>query len=213
MLKTLPSTTVRVIWWLAFVFMSVPLWHLSWLTWQSMSGEGRGLGSNPVEYITHSTGDWGLYLLVMTLALTPIRLLLGMNWVIRLRRLSGLMSFLYLSLHFLAFFWFDHNFEVSAMWLDVVKRPFITVGMLAFVGMILLAVTSNRWAIHRLGRRWQSLHRIVYAIAILGVLHYWWDKAGKNVLSQPRLFAGVVAVLLLIRVFSWVRKRQAIAKP
>lgn len=209
MLKTLPNSSVRLIWWLTFVLMCLPLVNLSWLTWQSLSGQGRGLGANPVEYITHSTGDWGLYLLVITLTLTPVRLLLGMNWVIRLRRLSGLMSFLYLCLHFLAFFWFDHNFDLVEMWQDVIKRPFITVGMIAFLGMVILAITSNHWAMHWLGRRWQRLHRIVYGIAILGILHYWWDKAGKNVISQPRLFAYIVATLLLVRVIFWFKKRQS----
>lgn len=208
MLKTLPNTWIRYIWWLAFILMCLPFLHLAWLTWQSVAGQGRGLGANPVEYITHTTGDWALYLLMITLSLTPVRLLLNMPWIIRLRRMSGLMSFFYGCLHFLAFFWFDHYFDFGAMWLDIVKRPFITVGVLAFIGMVLLAATSNNWAMRQLGRRWKSLHKLVYLIAILGVLHYWWDKAGKNVLSQPKLFACIVVVLLMIRLVYWYRKRQ-----
>lgn len=209
MLKTLPNASVRLIWWLTLSLMCLPFLHLAWLTWQSISGQGRGLGPNPVEYITHSTGDWTLYLLMITLSLTPVRLVLGMNWVIRLRRMSGLMSFFYLCLHFLAFFWFDHNFDFAQMWQDIVKRPFITVGMAAFLGMIMLALTSNNWSIHWLGRRWKQLHQLVYLVAILGILHYWWDKAGKNLISQPRLFASLLAALLLIRVIYWFKKRQS----
>lgn len=209
MLKTLPNSLVRLIWWLTLLLMCLPFLHLSWLTWQSISGQGRGLGANPVEYITHSTGDWALYLLMITLALTPVRLLLGMNWVIRLRRMSGLMSFFYICLHFLAFFWFDHNFDLAEMWQDIVKRPFITVGMAAFVGMVILALTSNNWSVRQLGKRWRQLHKLVYLVAVLGVLHYWWDKAGKNLISQPRLFACLLVILFLIRIIDWFKKRQS----
>lgn len=207
MLKTLSVPVYRSLWWVIFLLTIVPFANLAWLTWQSMSGQGRGLGPNPVEYITHSTGDWTLYLLMITLAVTPLRLVTGMNWLIKLRRMLGLMSFFYLFLHFLAFFWFDHYFNLAEMWADIVKRPFITVGMLAFVGMIVLAITSNQWAMRKLGRHWKQVHQLIYVITILGVLHYWWDKAGKNVISQPRLFAYLTAVLFLIRIIFWVKKR------
>lgn len=160
------------------------------------------LGANPVEFITRNTGDWTLYFLCITLAVTPLRRLTGWNWLVRLRRMLGLFAFFYVSLHFLTFLWFDHFFDVEAMLKDVVKRPFITVGFGAFVLLIPLAATSTNAMIKRLGgKRWQVLHRLIYLIAPLGILHYWWMKAGKNDFSQPILFGLIVAALLLLRLY------------
>ena len=160
------------------------------------------LGANPVEFITRNTGDWTLYFLCITLAVTPLRRLTGWNWLVRLRRMLGLFAFFYVSLHFLTFLWFDHFFDVEAMLKDVVKRPFITVGFGAFVLLIPLAATSTNAMIKRLGgKRWQVLHRLIYLIAPLGILHYWWMKAGKNDFSQPIVFGLIVAVLLLLRLY------------
>jgi len=168
------------------------------------------LGANPVEFITRNTGDWTLYFLCITLAVTPLRRLSGWNWLIRLRRMLGLFAFFYASLHFMTFLWFDHFFDVAEMLKDVVKRPFITVGFSAFVLLIPLAATSTNAMIKRLGgKRWQLLHRLIYLIAPLGILHYWWMKAGKNDFSQPIVFGLVVAALLLARVYWRFGQRPA----
>jgi sulfoxide reductase heme-binding subunit YedZ len=164
------------------------------------------LGANPVEFITRNTGDWTLYLLCLTLAMTPLRKLTGWNWLIKLRRMAGLFAFFYITLHFITFLWFDHAFDVVAMFKDVVKRPFITVGFAAFILLIPLAVTSTNAMVKRLGgKRWQWLHRLIYVIVPLGVLHFWWMKAAKNNLFQPLLFAILVLMLLGMRIV-WRRR-------
>ncbi|MES2041707.1 MAG: protein-methionine-sulfoxide reductase heme-binding subunit MsrQ [Pseudomonadota bacterium] len=160
------------------------------------------LGANPVEFITRNTGDWTLYFLCMTLAVTPLRKLLHMPWLIRCRRMLGVYAFFYAFLHFMTFLWFDHFFDVAEMWKDVIKRPFITIGFIAFVLLIPLAATSTNGMIKRLGgKRWQWLHRLIYLIVPLGVLHYFWMKAGKHDFSQPVLFGLIVAGLLMIRLW------------
>jgi sulfoxide reductase heme-binding subunit YedZ len=167
------------------------------------------LGANPIEFITRNTGDWTLYFLCITLAVTPLRRLTGWNWLIRLRRMLGLFAFFYVVLHFMTFFWFDHFFDVEEMWRDVIKRPFITVGFIAFVLLIPLAATSTNAMVRRLGaKRWLWLHRLMYLILPLGILHFWWMKAGKNLLAEPILFATIVTGLLLLRMFLkfWSKK-------
>ena len=167
------------------------------------------LGANPIEFITRNTGDWTLYFLCMTLTVTPLRKLSGWIWLARLRRMFGLYAFFYASLHFLTFLWFDHFFDVAEMWTDVIKRPFITVGFSAFVLLIPLALTSTNKMIKRLGaKRWQWLHRLVYLIVPLGVLHYFWMKAGKHDFSQPWLFAGIVTILLGARLIGRFQMKQ-----
>jgi methionine sulfoxide reductase heme-binding subunit len=160
------------------------------------------LGANPIEFITRNTGDWTLYFLCLTLAVTPLRRLTKWNWLIKLRRMLGLFAFFYVALHFTTFLWFDHFFDVDEMLKDVVKRPFITVGFTAFMLLIPLAVTSTNGMVRRLGgKRWQWLHRAIYLIAPLGILHFWWMKAGKHDFAQPILFGSIVALLLLSRVY------------
>lgn len=167
---------------------------------------------DPVEFITHGSGDWALYLLCVTLAVTPLRRFTGWNWLVRLRRMLGLYTFFYASLHFLAFLWFDHFFDLAAMWRDVLKRPFITVGFIAFVLLVPLAATSTQAMIRRLGRNWARLHKLIYAIAPLAILHYWWMKAGKHNFEQPIVWGCVVALLLGLRVvWNWHRTRQAVS--
>jgi sulfoxide reductase heme-binding subunit YedZ len=169
------------------------------------------LGANPIEFITRNTGDWALYFLCITLAVTPLRKLTKWNWLVRLRRMLGLYAFFYVALHFTIFFWLDHFFDVQEMWADIVKRPFITVGVLAFVLLIPLAVTSTNGMVRRLGgKRWQWLHRLTYVIVPLGVLHFWWVKAGKNLLAQPILFTTIVALLLLTRVLSEKNRQRLV---
>jgi methionine sulfoxide reductase heme-binding subunit len=188
-----------------FVLALVPLARLVALTL-------TGHFVDPLEAITRGTGDWVLYLLCITLAVTPARRLTGWNWLVKLRRMAGLFAFFYAFLHFLAFLWFDHFFDLAAMWKDVLKRPFITVGFLAFVLLIPLAVTSTNGMIRRLGgKRWQWLHRLIYLIAPLGILHFWWMKAGKHNFTQPIIFGLIVAVLLGLRVY-WSRSRAVAAR-
>lgn len=159
----------------------------------------------PLQYITRNTGSWTLYFLCITLAVTPLRRLLGWNWLLKLRRMLGLYAFFYALLHFTTFLWFDHFFEVQEMLKDVVKRPFITVGFIAFVLLVPLAVTSTNGMVRRLGgKRWQLLHKLVYVIAPLGILHFWWMRAGKSDFNKPILFGLIVLVLLGARVW-WAR--------
>jgi sulfoxide reductase heme-binding subunit YedZ len=159
------------------------------------------LGANPIEYLTRASGDWTLYLLCFTLAVTPLRRFTGQQWLIKLRRMIGLFAFFYACLHFTTFIWFDHFFDVADITKDVIKRPFITVGFTAFVLLIPLALTSTNAMQRKLGRRWAQLHRLIYLIAVLGILHFWWMRAGKNNFGQPVLMGMVVAVLLGFRVF------------
>jgi sulfoxide reductase heme-binding subunit YedZ len=166
----------------------------------------------PLETITRSTGDWVLYFLCITLAMTPLRRLTGWNWVIKLRRMAGLYAFFYGLLHFMTFLWFDHFFDVAAMLGDVVKRPFITVGFVAFVLLIPLAVTSTNAMIRRLGgKRWQWLHRLIYVIAPLGILHFWWMKAAKSNFTEPLIMGTIVLALLGVRLY-WRLKPEPVGR-
>ncbi|RZT06037.1 sulfoxide reductase heme-binding subunit YedZ [Duganella sp. CF402] len=183
-----------------FVLALAPLLRMVYLTL-------TGQLVDPLEFITRSTGDWTLYFLCMVLAVTPLRRLSGANWLIKLRRMLGLYVFFYGFLHFMTFLWFDHFFDLQEMWKDVLKRPFITVGFTAFVLLIPLALTSTNGMIKRLGgKRWQWLHRLVYVIAPLAILHFWWMKAGKHNFTQPIIFGTILGVLLLMRV--WWASRQ-----
>ncbi len=167
----------------------------------------------PLEHITRGTGDWVLYFLCITLAVTPLRRFTGWNWLVKLRREIGLFAFFYACLHFMTFLWFDHFFDLAEMWKDVLKRPFITVGFTAFVLLIPLALTSTNGMIKRLGgKRWQWLHRLIYIIAPLGILHFWWMKAGKHDFQQPIIFGVIVALLLGLRVF-WKLAKPAPRAP
>ena len=164
----------------------------------------------PLEFITRGTGDWTLYMLCITLAVTPLRRLTGWNQLARYRRMAGLFTFFYALLHFTAFLWFDHFFDIGAMLADVVKRPFITVGFLAFLLLIPLAATSTNAMVRRLGgKRWSALHKLVYLIAPLGILHFWWMKAGKSDFAEPIATGIIVAVLLGLRVLWRWRTRPA----
>lgn len=168
-----------------------------------------GLGANPIEFITRSTGLWTLVFLCMTLAVTPLRRMTGVNAVIRFRRMLGLYAFFYATLHFTTYIWFDKWFDLAEVLKDIGKRPFITVGFAAFVLLIPLAATSPKAALRKLGRRWQTLHRAIYAIATLGILHFWWMKAGKHDLILPKIYGVIVIVLLGWRLAFWVRAKLA----
>jgi len=176
-----------------FLLALLPLGRLVWL------GSAGELGANPIEFITRSMGTWTLVFLCLSLAMTPARMLTGWTGFIQLRRMLGLFCFFYATVHFLIWLWLDHNFSLVAMWQDVLERPYITFGFLAFVLLIPLALSSNRWAQRKLGRRWGHLHRLVYAIAVLAILHYWWHKAGKSDYETVSIYLGVIVVLLLLR--------------
>ncbi len=185
--------------WLVWVKVAVFLLALLPLLRLIVYGATDQLGANPVEFITRSTGTWTLVMLCVTLAITPVRRLSPrLAWMLRCRRMLGLFAFGYGTLHFATYFWLDQWFDWTSILRDVSgKRPFITVGFAAFVLMVPLALTSPHAMVRWLGgRRWQRLHRLIYAIAALAILHYWWMKAGKNDLAQPAIYAIVVAGLL-----------------
>lgn len=171
-------------------------------------GTTGGLGANPIEFITRSTGTWALVGLLVTLSITPVRRLTGWAQLARFRRMLGLFAFFYACLHFTTYIWLDQFFDLSAIGRDIVKRPFITLGFAAFVLLIPLALTSTRSMMQRLGRRWQTLHRLVYLTAILGVLHYLWLV--KRDMSEPLIYAGILAALLILRVPWLVLRLQSL---
>lgn len=183
-----------------FSLALIPFLRLFWLGYQD------DLSANPIEFVTRSTGIWTLAFLCITLAVTPVRRLTGQGWLLRLRRMLGLFAFFYACLHLTTYVWFDQWFDLSEIIKDVFKRPFITAGFTAFVLMVPLALTSNQWAMRSLKRRWQQLHRLIYLIAPIGLLHFWWHKGGKNDFFEPSVYAGVVVLLLGLR---WLWHRQA----
>ena len=172
-------------------------------------GLNDGLSANPVEFLTRSAGIWTFVCLLATLAITPLRRLLNQPALVRLRRMCGLFAFFYGFLHFLAWVGWDRGFDPRGMVTDIVERPFIAVGLAAFLLMTALALTSTQAAMRRLGRRWQRLHRGIYLIGLLGLLHFWWHKAGKNDFAEPVIYGAVLALLLGWRVVSWWRRRAA----
>jgi DMSO/TMAO reductase YedYZ heme-binding membrane subunit len=165
------------------------------------------LGANPLEFFTNSTGLLTLIFLTLSLAVTPLRKLTGWNFLSHFRRMLGLYAFFYGVLHLLAFVWFDHFFDARAVAADVVKRPFVTFGMLGLLLMVPLAVTSTNAAVKRMGaKRWKLLHRLAYGSAVAGVVHYWLKV--KVVTTLPLAFALIVTILLLYRVVEAVRPRR-----
>lgn len=179
-----------------------PLARWIWLTMQN------DLTANPVEFLSRSSGTWTLVCLLVTLSVSPLRQWLQQPALLRWRRMCGLFTFFYASLHALAWAWWDQGFEWAPMLSDVWKRPFIMVGMAAFLTMSLLAITSTQGWMRRLGRRWQQLHRFIYAIALLGLLHYYWHKSGKNDFTTVTIYAAVMALLLGWRLWRLWRFQQ-----
>jgi sulfoxide reductase heme-binding subunit YedZ len=184
---------------LLFLIALFPLARWFWLGWHDQ------LTANPTEFLTRSSGTWTLVSLLVTLSVTPLRQVLGQPSLIRLRRMCGLFTFFYASLHALAWAWWDQGLFIGPMIRDVIDRPFISVGMTAFVLLFLLAITSNQRAMRLLGVRWKWLHRGIYAIGGLVILHYWWHKAGKNDFSEVTVYALVMAFLLGWRLFNWLK--------
>jgi len=198
------ARTLTALKWVVFTLALIPFGRLL------IGVQQNALGANPTEFITRNTGEWTLILLCCTLAVTPLRHLTGMIWLVGLRRMLGLFTFFYACLHFLAFIWFDHFFDMVEMFADVMKRPFITVGFLAFVLLLPLAATSTRSALRIMGaRQWQRLHRLIYGIAGLGLLHFWWMRAGKNDYLDPITYGLIIAVLMAARLIHIWRKRAA----
>src|SRR5688572_22447450 len=186
------------------VFVSCLL-PFAWLVYNAFWGD---LGVNPVETITNETGIWTLRLIVATIAITPIRWATKWNPIITLRRMIGLFAFFYATIHFMIYFVLDRSLMFDGLWEDVVKRPYITMGFIGFVLMIPLALTSTKGWIRRLGgQRWNLLHKLVYISAILGVIHYWWKV--KLDVTNPMIYAAIVAVLLGARIVRWLSRRQA----
>ncbi len=177
------------------VVLAAALVPLGWLLWGTLT---HGLGANPIETITRTTGDWTLRFLLITLAVTPVRRLTGWHAAIRLRRMLGLYAFFYACLHFSTYLVLDQFFSLEDIMEDIVDRPFITVGFSAFVLLLPLALTSTDAMLRRLGgKRWRRLHRAAYVVAMLGVLHYLWLV--KADLSTPLIYLGVLVVLLALR--------------
>ncbi len=198
-----PTSIARV---KAMLFVACLL-PLALLIWRGFTG---GVTANPIEFITHTLGWWTLGFLLVTLSVTPLRRLLDVPWLLRLRRMLGLYAFFYASLHFLTWLVVDQFFDWQDIVKDIIKRPYITVGFTAFVLLLPLAATSTNAMVRRLGAaRWQLLHRLVYVIATLGVVHFWWLV--KKDIREPVVFAIVLAVLLGARLIYSRRKRGVAA--
>lgn len=187
---------------LLFLFGCGPV---AWLLWAALADQ---LGANPAEALIRSLGDWSIRFLVIVLLVTPLRTLANWPALARMRRMAGLFVFFYASLHLLAYAWFDMGFELAAVIDDVLKRPFILVGMVAWCLLLCLAGTSFNRAIRAMGvKRWQWLHRSVYLIAGLAVLHFFWMRSGKNDYAEVAVYAAMFAVLLGGRAWRWIRAR------
>ena len=177
--------------------------------WLFYGAATNNLGANPAEYLIRSTGDWTLRFLCIVLAVTPLRVLTSTPQLARLRRMLGLFVYFYVVLHLLSYSWFDMGFDVPDIAKDIAKRPFILVGFSAFVLLTPLAATSFNRAIKALGgKRWQLLHRLVYPIAGLGLLHFFWMRAGKNNFNEVFVYATIIAVLLGWRVAQFLKKKR-----
>lgn len=176
-----------------YVFCLTPLMWLSYATYADL------LGANPIEVITRRLGEWGLQLLLVTLCMTPLRDLLKQPWPIQIRRLLGLFAFFFVVLHLITYLWLDKFFEWSEIWQDILKRPFITVGMISAVALLPLAITSNRFSQRTLGGAWRKLHRLVYPITILAVLHFLWLVKADTL--RPVILGGCLTLLLAYRLF------------
>jgi sulfoxide reductase heme-binding subunit YedZ len=186
---------------LCLVPLLLLLWHLL-LLWKN--GYDSALTANPIEYVTHKTGDWIIRFLLITLCVTPLRKLSNQPKVTRYRRMLGLFAFFYGFLHLMTWMWLDKFFDLPEMLKDVVKRPFITAGMTGFALMIPLAITSTAGWVRRLGfARWQLLHRLVYFSALAGVIHYYWLV--KSDVREPLMYGAMLAVLMSYRLVIWLR--------
>ncbi len=194
----------RPTWW---TLLALGLLPLAWLVWRTLTEQ---LGANPAETLIRATGDWTLRGLCLTLAVTPLRVQLGWPELLRFRRLLGLLTFGYASLHLVCYAWFDMGLDWADIVRDIPKRPFVLVGALALLLMTLMALTSWNGAIRRLGaRRWQALHRSIYAVAVLAILHFWWMRAGKNNFNEVWVYGLILAALLGWRLIRRLKDHRA----
>lgn len=213
MIKAKTNTTpnkkqMLVIKLVVFMLALIPLVRLIWL------GLHDGLSANPVEFVERSTGFWALLMLLITLSLTPIRLITGRAWQLQLRRMLGLFMFFYACLHIASYFWFDFNFDWAGITKDVAKHPRILVGFAAFTLTVPLAITSNISMMKRLGRHWKTLHQLVYIVAIFSVVHFWWLV--KKDIREPLLYAVILSGLFAVRIYYRARsnsKRASFNQP
>ena len=196
--------SIRILKALVFLLCLVPLAKLAL---EIFGVAGMSLGANPIEELIHRLGIWGLNFLLITLAVTPLRRLTGKSWLLRFRRMLGLFAFFYVLMHFLTYAGLDQRFDLPVIFEDIAERPFITVGFTAFLLLIPLAATSTNAMMKRLGRRWQKLHRLVYVIAILGVVHFYWQV--KLDTLEALVYAAILAALLGYRLKG--RKNDRIA--
>lgn len=187
------------------VFM-VCLLPFAWLFYGALT---NNLGANPAEYLIRAAGDWTLRFLCLTLAVTPLRVITGTPSLARFRRMLGLYVYFYVIIHLLSYSWFDMGFDVPEIAKDIAKRPFILVGFSAFMLLTPLAATSFNRAVKALGaKRWQLLHKLVYLIAGLGLLHFFWMRAGKNDFAEVFVYAAIIALLLGWRLQQYLRKKR-----
>jgi len=210
-MRPLPDKFVRALKAPVFLLCLGPAFVLTW------KGFHHGLGANPIDVITRTTGRWTLTFLLITLSVTPVRKLSGLAWLVRFRRMLGLFAFFYGSLHLMTYVWLDKFFDVHAMLHDIAKRRFITAGMTAWSLMLPLALTSTTGWIRRLGgKRWQKLHRLIYFSAAAGVVHFIWLV--KADLRRPLTYGAVLAILLAYRLIAWLvtrlrTRRAAVRQP
>jgi methionine sulfoxide reductase heme-binding subunit len=191
------------------VLFVLGLLPLAWLLYGALTDN---LGANPAEYLSRSTGDWTLRFLCLTLAVTPLRVAAGLPPLARFRRMLGLFTYFYVVLHLLAYGWFDQGFDLAEIGKDIAKRPFILVGFTGFLLLTPLAATSFNRAVKAMGAaRWQALHRLVYVVAPLGILHFFWMRAAKNNFGEVVVYAAILAVLLGWRVRHSMHRRRAAA--
>jgi len=186
---------------LIFAVTLYPVFRWIWLAFND------GLTANPPEFLIRSSGIWALVALCLTLSVTPLRRLLGQPVLIRCRRMLGLFAFFYSTLHILGWAFWERDWSLASMWGDIVQRPFIAIGVIAFVPMTAMAFTSTSGWMRRMGHHWQTLHRSIYVIVALSVWHFWLVRSGKNDFFEPYVYGVVVAALLLARVGYVVRKR------
>ena len=197
------AKTIRVLKVMVFLLCLLPLGKLGL---EILGLAGLSLGANPIEELIHRLGKWGLNFLLITLTVTPLRKLTGLNWLVRFRRMLGLFAFFYILMHFLTYAGLDQRFEISVIVEDIVERPYITLGISALLLLLPLAVTSTNGMMRRLGRRWQKLHRLIYLIAGLGVWHFYWQV--KEDILEPSIYISIVVVLLGYRILArWLRTR------
>jgi sulfoxide reductase heme-binding subunit YedZ len=199
---------------LVFVLSLLPFAWLAYGTIAAAFFNADTLGANPAEYLIRATGDWTLRFLCITLAVTPVRVWTHQPALARFRRMLGLFTYFYVVLHFLCYSVFDMGLDWGDIAKDIAKRPFILVGFAAFVLLTPLAATSFNRAVKAMGaKRWQALHKLVYGIAVLGILHFFWMRAGKHNFAEVAVYAAILAVLLGWRVLEFARKKRPQAAP